>query len=83
MEKRPLFAAVAARQDGDPPAFFAQRPGEHLDHRGFAGSAAGKVADADHQATERVIADHPFVVHPDPELYRHPVETRGDEQDIG
>ena len=52
-----------------------QGAGENFDHRSFAGSAAAQVADADDQTAQRTVADHPLVVHPVAELYRHTVET--------
>ena len=81
-EERTLLAAVTARQDRDLAPLFAEGPRKHFDDRRLAGAAAGEVADADHQTAERMVPDHPLVVHPDPELYRHAVEARGDEQNI-
>ena len=80
--ERAFAAAVAAAENRHLAPLRAERAREYLHHRRLAGAAAGEVADADHETAERVVADHPLVVHPEAELNRHPVKARRHEQQI-
>ena len=66
--ERAFFAPVTPAEDGDLAPLLAQRACKDFHHRGFSGTAAGEVADADHKASQSVVADDTAVIKPEPEL---------------
>ena len=79
--ERPFVTApVSAAQDGDLAPLFAEGFRENFNDRRFSRSAAGEIADADHQTADRTVADHAVVVHPDTELDQPPVDAGTHEQ---
>jgi hypothetical protein len=75
-----FLAAVSTGKDGDLATLFGKTFGKDLDYRGFSGSAAGQIADAYHLTAYRMITEKSFIVEPEAELHRSPIESGGNEQ---
>ena len=75
-----VSASVSPAQDCDFSSFLGEGAGEDFHNRGFPGSAAGEVADADHEAADCAVADDSRIVHPGPDVDGAQVEAGGDEE---
>ncbi len=76
LEQRRLFALVAPAEDGDFPPAILKRPGKFLDDGGLPCAADGQVPDGDDETAELTVANNPFPVKPEAQLYDAAVDPR-------